>query len=680
MVQLIQRALPHVDSYVPMDFGRRENFLYMVVPVVKALRIFDGTAPAMGLAWKVMYDLEDHVRRFIQPPFGLSPDLASIAMIAFKARWNLMITDLHWAGAMLNPRLRGWAPLHENELARPILNRVFRRLIPSNDTYIEVLDQYQDFLENRGPFADSTDPNIHNVPLHEWWDAMGGGAKALQIIARRILGQVCSASACERNWSMYSYVHNKVRNRLKHERAEDLVYIYTNSRLLRHRRGPRPAQWYGLNAIHSDDESDGDDHRDAVGDEGGDNIVDDINMDDGDFNLDDLDIDGPDSDGDDSDHGIGGNMGVFDFDDVELAEEHVPQSPQQDPSINGPSFGQLCSGQGLWVQEDVQIPSNHRENIILSTQAQSDSLSFGVEGEGVHTEEPISMYQPTIDVPGARSHTVPVLGTTNSSSINPTTGIHMMPTIPNTESLPDIGIPNEDATPLQIPPPIVSHTRPLTRSAVSANRIGTRSVRGVGATLVSLQSALPNAGRGRTRRPPYRLPTTSNANSINDVSLSTPPRPSILPRGIASVQTDAIERATSHNAPVIIGVRRGRGQAATNIYGVPLPTNIGDVATSSRANGIGRRRTTRGVKRARYQGRPIRFVGEDYDPSDGRPNLDENGLCDVEGSRPTRRLVVTRDERLRLRAVTPRSDDDESTDDSDEDPRCLEANDPTVRL
>ena len=38
-----------------------ENFLYMVIPVVKALCVFDSKAPAMGLAWKVMHDLETHV-------------------------------------------------------------------------------------------------------------------------------------------------------------------------------------------------------------------------------------------------------------------------------------------------------------------------------------------------------------------------------------------------------------------------------------------------------------------------------------------------------------------------------------------------------------------------------------------------------------------------------------------
>ena len=153
-----------------------------------------------------------------------------------------MLTDLHWAGAILNPILSGWAPLHEYEHSRRILIQVFWKYYLDDNTYVEVLNQYQDFLENRGPFADLTDPCVHVAPLHKWWNAMEGGAKALQTIARHIFAQVCSASTCERNWSMYSFIHNKVRNRLKHSHANDLVYIYTNSRLFRHRRGPTPIQ------------------------------------------------------------------------------------------------------------------------------------------------------------------------------------------------------------------------------------------------------------------------------------------------------------------------------------------------------------------------------------------------------------------------------------------------------
>ncbi|KAG0595794.1 hypothetical protein M758_UG198100 [Ceratodon purpureus] len=258
-------------KYVRADgfWNTCHNFLYMVIPVVKALRLFDGKAPAMGLAWRAMYDLKNHVRSFSSHPFRLNADLAADAMVAFDHRWAMMLTDLHWAGAMLNPTLRGWAPLHNHEESRIILNRVFRKLSSNEENYVQILVQYQDFLENREAFADSTDPQAHGTAIHEWWDAMGGGARALQTIARRILGQVCSVSACERNWSMYSYVHSKVRNRLKHVRAEDLVYIYTNSRL-----------WYGLEEVHSDDDLDGedpdeDDEEEDVG-RGGDHVADDV--------------------------------------------------------------------------------------------------------------------------------------------------------------------------------------------------------------------------------------------------------------------------------------------------------------------------------------------------------------------------------------------------------------------
>ena len=75
----------------------------------------------------------------------------------------------------------------------------------------------------------------------------------------------------------------------------------------------------------------------------------------------------------------------------------------------------------------------------------------------------------------------------------------------------------------------------------------------------------------------------------------------------------------------------------------------------------------------------LRFTAEDYE-SDGRPHLDENGIRDAEGSRRTKKLVVTRVENLRLRTVSPQTDDDLSTEDSEEDPRCVEANDLTVRI
>ena len=53
-----------------------------------------------------MHDLETHVREFVQPPFALSADLAAEGMSTFRHRWWMMLTDLHWAGAMWNPVCR----------------------------------------------------------------------------------------------------------------------------------------------------------------------------------------------------------------------------------------------------------------------------------------------------------------------------------------------------------------------------------------------------------------------------------------------------------------------------------------------------------------------------------------------------------------------------------------------
>ena len=190
---------------------------------------------------------------------------------------------------------------------------------------------------------------------------MDSEAKALQTIRRQILAQVCSISSCKRNWSIYLFIYNKVRNRLQPSRAEDLLYIYTNIRLLRHRRGPNPIQWYGIHQIHSDDESDG---EALDGDDPGGHPDIDANMADNDniegdvYGFDNIDLSDNASDGNDLDSGGGGgsreynnggsefdggssgggeDFGAFDFhegDDQPHATTHIP--PVDDESKDAP--------------------------------------------------------------------------------------------------------------------------------------------------------------------------------------------------------------------------------------------------------------------------------------------------------------------------------------------------------
>ena len=64
------------------------------------------------------------------------------------------------------------------------------------------------------------------------WSQRGGGHAILQKLAFRVLGQPTSSSCCERNWSSYSFIHSFRRNKLLSKRAEDLVFVHNNLRLL----------------------------------------------------------------------------------------------------------------------------------------------------------------------------------------------------------------------------------------------------------------------------------------------------------------------------------------------------------------------------------------------------------------------------------------------------------------
>ncbi|CAN1121273.1 hypothetical protein LINPERPRIM_LOCUS2097 [Linum perenne] len=85
----------------------------------------------------------------------------------------------------------------------------------------------------------------------DWWSSFGDDVPELQKFAIRILSLTCSASGCERNWSVFERVHSKKRNRLLQKKMNDIVYVMYNSKLLR-----RQAKDIGrvFDEIDSDDE------------------------------------------------------------------------------------------------------------------------------------------------------------------------------------------------------------------------------------------------------------------------------------------------------------------------------------------------------------------------------------------------------------------------------------------
>ena len=82
----------------------------------------------------------------------------------------------------------------------------------------------------RLPFA--KDLNRMKNPVM-WWETFGTTTPNLMKLAIRVLSQGSSASPCERNWSIFSLIHTRRRNKLSPCHVEKLVYLHTNLRLLK---------------------------------------------------------------------------------------------------------------------------------------------------------------------------------------------------------------------------------------------------------------------------------------------------------------------------------------------------------------------------------------------------------------------------------------------------------------
>jgi hypothetical protein len=76
------------------------------------------------------------------------------------------------------------------------------------------------------------------MPAYLWWDENGSTVPELQAVARMVLAQPASASICERINSEFEFVKDRRRNRLCHQKANKLVGLFHNLRLLARMKKP----------------------------------------------------------------------------------------------------------------------------------------------------------------------------------------------------------------------------------------------------------------------------------------------------------------------------------------------------------------------------------------------------------------------------------------------------------
>jgi hypothetical protein len=113
----------------------------------------------------------------------------------------------------------------------------FRRIYQDRASLDEVEEGFIEFSTSTGRFGgyDVLRDRGAKKP-YAWWATHGATCPLLQQLAMRLLSQVTSSSCCERNWSTYGNLYSLKKSRLEQSRAETMVYVHINLRLIYRQR------------------------------------------------------------------------------------------------------------------------------------------------------------------------------------------------------------------------------------------------------------------------------------------------------------------------------------------------------------------------------------------------------------------------------------------------------------
>ncbi|XP_077251746.1 uncharacterized protein LOC143890963 [Tasmannia lanceolata] len=210
------------------------------------LRECDTDMPCLHLVYDLWDTMIEKVRAAIYRKEGKRKEDESkffdvVHEILF-ARWNKSNTPLHCLAHSLNPRYYSeqWlsedssrVPPHKDAKIYTERIKCFKRYFTNFEDRTRANVEFAKFSMKSGLFNDVDSINQRfTIKPHEWWAIYATCAPMLQSIALKILMQPSSSSCAERNWSTYSFVHSLKRNKITPQRAQDLLFVHSNLRLL----------------------------------------------------------------------------------------------------------------------------------------------------------------------------------------------------------------------------------------------------------------------------------------------------------------------------------------------------------------------------------------------------------------------------------------------------------------
>ncbi|KAL0209266.1 hypothetical protein RCL1_003524 [Eukaryota sp. TZLM3-RCL] len=215
-----------LDTRQELYWQRIGELLSIWSPFVDAIKVVDSDGPNLCNVVKQCQNLLTHLQ---STPLTYTRINRQELVNLFEKRKRKMLTPLHYVAHSLNP-------LNHGEQSTTEERRFVRDFITKNygDRAYDVLNEIRDYRNRQGPWRkerDAFEEGIHRMNAADWWSEFGDNDLTIRALAMKVLAQPASSSAAERNWSVFSLIWTKNRNRLKCDFVDLLVFNYCNLKI-----------------------------------------------------------------------------------------------------------------------------------------------------------------------------------------------------------------------------------------------------------------------------------------------------------------------------------------------------------------------------------------------------------------------------------------------------------------
>ncbi|KAH1228527.1 hypothetical protein GmHk_10G028505 [Glycine max] len=224
------RKATHVKELILNDiwWDKVDYILSFKDPIYSMIRICDTDASNLHL----VYEMWDSMIEKVKTTIYRHDEVLENEVSSFFEVIHEILNSRYYSDNWLNEVPNSVPPHRDDELSSQ-RNKCLKRYFPHVNVRSKVYEEFSKFSSCAGDF-DSFDSIEDRWALDPktWWVMHGSSTPILQKVALKLLVQPCSSSCCERNWSTYSFIHSLKRNKMDPKRAEDLVVVHFNLRLL----------------------------------------------------------------------------------------------------------------------------------------------------------------------------------------------------------------------------------------------------------------------------------------------------------------------------------------------------------------------------------------------------------------------------------------------------------------